>query len=101
MWVRETGDWCLVLFDLTSGQMNLTIEELRASGFAEAINQLRKFDDPEISKEAKSIRNHLKQVCLPPWYAPLHLVTALIPLLPSGIGSTSPSEDRGGQCPWT
>jgi hypothetical protein len=42
--------------------MSLTIEELRASGFAEAINQLRKFDDPEISREAKSIRNHLKQV---------------------------------------
>lgn len=42
--------------------MNLTIDELRNSGFAELINQLRKHQDSQISSEAKSIRNHLKQV---------------------------------------
>lgn len=44
--------------------MNLTIEELRNSGFAESINQLRKHQDPQISNEAKLIRNHLKQVII-------------------------------------
>ncbi len=44
--------------------MNLTIEELKNSGFAEALNLLRKHSDPQISAEAKAIRNHLKQVML-------------------------------------
>lgn len=42
--------------------MNLTIDELRRSGFADALNLLRKHSDPHIANEAKSIRNYLKQV---------------------------------------
>lgn len=47
---------------IVSVQMNLSMDELKASKFAEALNNLRKHSNSDVAAEAKKIRQILKQV---------------------------------------